>query len=82
MAINRGAGVSDREANLRTRIIYWFVKRKLGKIPHAVRIRARDPKLLELSGKMDLHIAKPESVPSVLTELAQIKVAVMVGCTF
>jgi AhpD family alkylhydroperoxidase len=31
---------------------------------------------------MDLHIAKPESVPAVLKELAQIKVAVMVGCPF
>jgi hypothetical protein len=82
MAINRGTGVSDREAGLRTRIIYWFVKRKLGKIPLGVRIRARDPKLLELSGRMDLHIAKPASVPVVLKELAQIKVAVMVGCPF
>ena len=82
MAINRGTGVSDRDASLRTRIIYWLVKRKLGKIPLGVRIRARDPKLLELSGRMDMRIAKPESVPAVLTELAQIKVAVMVGCPF
>ena len=82
MAVNRGAGVSDREANLRTRIIYWLVKRRLGRIPLGVRIRARDPKLLELSGRMDLHIAKPESVSAVLKELAQIKVAMMVGCPF
>ena len=80
--MSRGIGVPDREAGLRTRIIYWLVKRRLGMIPLGVRIRARDPKLLELSGRMDLHIAKPESVPAVLKELAQIKVAVMVGCPF
>jgi hypothetical protein len=82
MAVNRGAGVSDREASLRTRFIYWLVKRRLGRIPLGVRIRARDPKLLELSGRMDLHIAKPESVPAILKELVLIKVAVMVGCPF
>ena len=82
MSVNRGAGVSDREANLRTRIIYWLAKRRLGRIPLGVRIRARDPKLLELSGRMDLHIAKAETVPAILKELAQIKVAVMVGCPF
>ena len=80
--MSRGIGVPDREAGLRTRIIYWLVKRRLGMIPLGVRIRARDPKLLELSGRMDLHIAKAESVPAVLKELAQIKVAVMVGCPF
>ena len=80
--MSRGTGVPDREASLRTRIIYWLVKRRLGMIPRGVRIRARDPKLLELSGRMDLHIAKSESVPAVLKELAQIKVAVMVGCPF
>jgi hypothetical protein len=82
MAVNRGEGISDSEASLRTRFIYWLVKRKLGKIPRGVRIRARDPKLLELSGRMDLHIGKPESVPAILKELAQIKVAMMVGCPF
>jgi len=52
--MSRGIGVPDREAGLRTRIIYWLVKRRLGRIPLGVRIRARDPKLLELSGRMDL----------------------------
>jgi hypothetical protein len=80
--MSRGTGVADNEAGLRTRIIYWLVKRRLGRIPLGVRIRARVPKLLELSGRMDLHVASPGSVPAVLKELAQVKVAVMVGCPF
>ena len=80
--MSRGTGVSDSEAGLRTRFIYWLVKRKLGRIPLGVRIRARNPKLLELSGRMDLHVASAGSVPAVLKELAQVKVAVMVGCPF
>jgi hypothetical protein len=79
---NRAQGVSDREAGLKTRFIFWLVKRKLHRVPHGVRIRAHDPKLLELSGKMDLHVARAQTVPLKLKELAQIKVAALVGCPF
>jgi len=80
--MTRALGVSDREAGLRTRFIYWLVKRRLGRISLGVRIRARDPKLLELAARMDLHTAASWKLPANLKELAQIKVAVMVGCPF
>ena len=80
--MTRAIGVSDRQAGLRTRFIYWLVKRRLGRISPAVRIRARDPKLLVLAGRMDLHTAASSTIPANLKELAQIKVAVMVGCPF
>ena len=80
--MSRATGVQDNEAGLRTRFIYWLVKRRMGRIPIGVRIRARDPKLLELSGRMDLLVAAPGVVPVKLKELAQLKVAAMVGCPF
>ena len=80
--MSRAMGVSDREAGLRTRFIYWLVKRRLGRISLGVRIRARDPKLLEFAARMDIHTAASQTVPVNLKELAQIKVAVMVGCPF
>ena len=80
--MTRAIGVSNREAGFRTRFIYWLVKRRLGRISPAVRIRARDPKLLELAARMDLHTAASSTVPANLKELAQVKVAVMVGCPF
>ena len=78
----RSSGVSDREAGWRTRFIYWLIKRRLGRISPGVRIRARDPKLLELASRMDMHTAASVTVLANLKELAQIKVAVMVGCPF
>jgi hypothetical protein len=75
-------GVQDNEAGLRTRLVFWFVKRKLGRVPLSARIRARDPKLLELAEKMSAHNAKPGAVSPKLKELAQLKVAAMVGCPF
>lgn len=73
--MNRAIGVSDQEAGLRTRIIYWLVKRRRGRIHLGIRLRARDPKLLELACRMDVHTASTGTVPLALKELAQIKVA-------
>jgi len=79
--MNRAIGVSDQQAGLRTRILYWLVKRRWGRISLGNRIRANDPKLLELACRMDV-LTSAGTVPLVLKELAQIKVAVMVGCPF
>ena len=78
--MSRTMGVSDREAGLRTRIIYWLTKRRRGRVHLATRIRAYDPKLLELAFRMDVHTSARGDVSPILKELAQIKVAVMVGC--
>lgn len=80
--MNRATGVQDGEAGLRTKLVYWLVKRRLGRVPLGMRIRARDPRLLVLAGKMDLYVASRGTVPTKLKELAQLKVAVMVGCPF
>lgn len=47
-----------------------------------MRVRALDPKLLRSSVQMDFYLASNRQVPVVLKELAQIKVAMMVGCPF
>jgi hypothetical protein len=80
--MTRATGVSDREAGFRTHFIYWRIKRRLGRVSLGARIRARDPILLELAAKMDIHTAASLTTPANLKELAQIKVAVMVGCPF
>jgi hypothetical protein len=78
--VNRATGVTDREAGLRTRFLYWLAKRRYGRVPLAMRLRARDPKLLRLARAMDLHIAAEGLVAFKLKELVQIKVAMLVGC--
>ncbi len=78
--MNRSKGVQDHEAGWRTRFLFRLIKRQYRRIPLATRIRAFDPKLLRLARRMDLHVAAPGLVPFKLKELAQIKVAMMVGC--
>src|SRR5690348_5631798 len=80
--MNRAAGVLNREAGLRARVIFWLAKRRLGRIPLSARIQARDPKLLAAAARMSMHIARPGAVSLKLKELAQVKVAALVGCPF
>jgi hypothetical protein len=78
----RSQGVQDNEAGLLTRIIFWPAKRRLGRVPLGMRVRARDPKLFRNVVRMDLYAVSQGTVPVRLKELAQLKVAMMVGCPF
>ncbi len=78
----RSQGVQDNEAGLLTRIIFWLAKRRLGRVPLGLRVRALDPKLLRQIVRMDLYAVSQGAIPLLLKELAQLKVAMMVGCPF
>ena len=78
----RSQGIQDHEAGLITRIIFWLAKRRLGRVPLGMRVRALDPKLFRHIVRMDLYGASQGTVPTRLKELAQLKVAIMVGCPF
>ena len=78
----RSQGVQDYQAGLLTRIIFWFAKRRLGHVPLGTRVRALDPKYLRNAVRLDLYGIAPGNVCTRLKELAQIKVALMVGCPF
>lgn len=80
--MSRTAGVQQHEAGLRARVIFWLAKRRLGRVPLSARIQARDPKLLQAAARMSMHIARRGTVALKLKELAQLKVAALVGCPF
>jgi hypothetical protein len=64
------------------RSFFLFAKRALGRVPRGMRIRAFDPKYLRIATRMDIYNAARGTVPMHLKELAQLKVALMVGCPF
>jgi len=80
--MSRFEGVQDNEAGLLTRLLFWFAKRALGRVPRGMRVLAFDPKYLRRAVRMDLYAASWGSVSMRLKELAQLKVALMVGCPF
>jgi hypothetical protein len=81
-------GVEPHQAGWYTRLVYWFVRRSIGKITgnsrlvEPVKINAHHPRLLKAYGQMEMGQAAATSVPVSVKALAGIKVATLVGCPF
>ena len=81
-------GLEPNEAGWYTRLVYWFVKRSIGKITgrsrlvEPVKIVAHHPRLLKAYGQMEMGQAAATSVPETLKALAGIKAASLIGCPF
>ncbi len=65
-----------------TRIIYSMTKRKLGRVVMPVKITAHHPKLLWGYGQMEQSLLSSHLVDETLKNLAQLRVATLVGCPF
>lgn len=78
----RSQGIQDKEAGPITRIIFWMAKRRLKLVPPGVRIRALDPKYVRNALRLDLYGIAKGTVSMHFKEIAQLKVALMVGCPF
>jgi hypothetical protein len=76
----RSEGVQN--PGLIDRFFFSFAKRRLGRVPLGTRIRAFDRKYLRYAVRLDMYAAGEGLVPFHLKELAQLKVALMVGCPF
>ena len=68
--------------SLVSRILMFLAKRALGRDIPGLHIRAFDPKYFRRATRMDLYSAAKGTVPMHPKELAQIKVALLVGCPF
>ncbi len=81
-------GVEPAEAGWFTRLVYWLVRRKFGKLTgrdrlvEPVKIAAHHPRLLRAMGQMEGGLAAARSVPDGLKQLASLKAAMLVGCPF
>ena len=75
-------GVSKSKASLFVRLIYWFSKRRLGKIADPLRIIGHHSRVMFGYGMFELAYERATLVESRLKDLAQIKAATLVGCPF
>jgi hypothetical protein len=81
-------GVEPAEAGWFTRLVYWFVRRKIAKVAgkdhliEPVKIAAHHPRLLRAIGRMDGGVEAARSVPAPLKRLAGLQAAMLVGCPF
>jgi hypothetical protein len=65
-----------------TRIVYGLVKRKLGRVVMPVRVTAHHSRILWGYGQMEQSLTGSRLVDAGLKDLAQLRVATLVGCPF
>jgi len=71
-----------RPRGLLGRIIFWFTRRKLGKVVGPLRVTAHHKQLLVGTGFMERAQANATRVPLALKALAGIRTSTLVGCPF
>jgi hypothetical protein len=64
------------------RLIFFFTRRKLGKIATPLRVTAHHKGVLVGMAMMEQQQAKAKRVPVTLKGLAQIRTSTLVGCPF
>jgi alkylhydroperoxidase family enzyme len=84
MARIRGAEPSKQGlvSGLFTRIVYAMTRRRVGRVVMPVQLVAHHPKLLWGYGQMEQVFASSHLVGAGLKDLAQLRVATLIGCPF
>src|SRR5215831_10971670 len=86
--MTRMNGLEPHQAGWYTRLVYWFVRRSIGKITgrsqlvEPVKITAHHTRLFKAYGQMEMGQAAAGSVPAPIKTLAGIKAAMLIGCPF
>lgn len=71
-----------RGGSLLARAAFFLSRRKLGRVIRPVRVHALHPRLLLGYGGMETAQGKARRLPPTVKALAQIRVAMRIGCPF
>jgi hypothetical protein len=80
--MERAIGVTASQAGWITKILYRALKKRIGRVSKAKTLAAHHTPSLLASTWMDAVSASARTIPPVLKELVQLKVATLVGCLF
>jgi hypothetical protein len=80
--MDRVKGVDPQTAGWIARFVFRALRKRIGLVPKSKLLTAYDTQTLLAGSWMDGVVAVAKTVPATLKELAQLKVAAMVGCPF
>ncbi len=72
--------MSQGKGGLLVKVAYWFSLKRFGKIADPVKVMCRHIWVLLGSGAFEMVVERSKKVDTRLKELAQIKVAALIGC--
>jgi len=80
--MDRVVGVEAEKAGWITKLLYRALVKRIGRVPKSKTLAAHHTPTLLATTWMDSVCGAARTVPLSLKELAQLKVAMMVGCPF
>ena len=80
--MERAIGISESQTGWITRFLYRALKKRIGRGSKAKTLAAHHTPTFVATTWMDAVCASARSVPPVVKELVQLKVATLVGCPF
>ena len=75
-------GVEPKKGGLLVRLAYFMTRRRLGRVIMPIRITAHHPRLLRAMAHMEMGQEAARTIDPQLKTLAQVKVAMLIGCPF
>lgn len=78
----RMEGVLPERAGWFNRIVYFFARKKVGRVPEPMTIYAHNPWVLVAYGNFELGFERAGRVNKSLKALASIKAGSLVGCAW
>jgi hypothetical protein len=69
-----------RKRSIVIKVMFWMIRRMLGKVPMPFRIKAHRPKLLMAHARTEQAFLKSKAVPEVTKILVQLRTSTLVGC--
>ena len=75
-------GITEKQASLFTRLVYNFVRRKIGHVPEPMRLTAHQQRLMAAVGDMEMAQEGMRTADPAVKALVGIKAAMLFGCPF
>jgi hypothetical protein len=72
----------DAKPGLLARFIFAIARRKIGRVPGPLRVLQRSTALMLGTGAFETALQKASRVPARSKSLAELRVALLVGCPF
>lgn len=75
-------GVPARRAGIMQRLGFWYARRRVGKVPEPMTVKAHHPWIFRGYGAYEFALERSRHVEEKLKALASLKAAALVGCPF
>lgn len=80
--MSRLSELRTQRPGLLGRIVYFVARRKLGRVPEPVKVLHRNPAVMMAVGGYETALERASQVPHRLKVLAEVRVAMQIGCSF